>query len=136
MSARATGRWALTALLAALPAAWLLAGCSAAYGTRDRLQSPACGTVAAERGRAELDQAIALIADLKYDRAAGILADLTRWLASQPDDPRMPEALFWLGYCREQTDRTDEARRLYLRVTGEFPDSESARLARVRLESL
>lgn len=86
--------------------------------------------------RSELDRAIALITDRGYDEAAGVLTNVLAGLAGHDSHPHVPEASFWLGYCREKTRQIEPARALYTLVKDRYPASDYARLAQQRLETL
>jgi hypothetical protein len=105
-----------------------------------KMESPASpgefGRLIAGEPAVVLDKAIELIAGLRYAEAATQLNILIPRLEAAKDQCRAPEAIFWLGYCREKQERFADAARSYKELLAKYPDSESARLAQDRLDGL
>jgi TolA-binding protein len=89
-----------------------------------------------EEAQKNFDQAVALVAQLRYDEAADKLSPLPEAFDAAGDPARAAEALFWLGYCHEKQGRTDRAASLYQNVIRSFPATPAARQAADRLSRL
>jgi len=97
----------------------------------------------AERARAvattpeagDLNEAVVLISNLQYARAAEKLVDLLERLegSADKDAPITAETTFWLGYCREKQGRANDAVHLYNKVIQQFPGTSAANMAKQRL---
>ena len=110
------------ALYAMLLAAVALAGCMYANYTGWSLA----------RGGADFDYALQLMADGKYEEAAGQLAPLAAEARAQGRPDLASKALFWQGYCSEKMGRTDDAVRLYDEVMKSYAGTAAARQAAER----
>ena len=84
----------------------------------------------------DLDEVIALVAQLRYDEAADRLSPLVETFDAAGDPARAAEAMFWLAYCQEKRGRTDPAASLYQNVIRSFPGTPAARQAADRLSRL
>lgn len=84
----------------------------------------------------DLDEAIALVAQLRYDEAADRLSPLVETFDAADDPARAAEAMFWLAYCHEKQGRTDRAATLYESVIRSYPGTPAARQAADRLSRL
>jgi hypothetical protein len=107
----------------------VLAGCAAKYELAVPRQ------VGAEDAAA-LEEAVVMVAELRYAEAAAKLLSLSRRFESLSDNKRTAESLFWLGYCHEKLDRTGEAARLYGRVVNEYSRQPAAGQAAQRLSRI
>ncbi len=122
-----------TIALILIACAAAMAGCSAVglYEPRPPQQQ-----ATAQRLAAEFDAAVALVADLEYEKATAEFARLLRPLEDAGDATRTAETLFWLGYCCEKRGRRDDAGAFYDRVINEHPQAPAARQAAARLARL
>jgi TolA-binding protein len=70
-----------------------------------------------------------------YERAE---SGFDEWLAryAWADHPRTPQAMFWLGYCREKLGHPERARETYGRLLASYGDSPAAAQARQRIERM
>jgi TolA-binding protein len=50
--------------------------------------------------------------------------------------PVLAEATFWLGYCHEKQQQTDEAARYYRKIVNDYKDTPAARKAEERLNNI
>ena len=80
--------------------------------------------------------AIDLVAELRYQEAAGLLHGLVPRLEGGDDRPAAGEGNFWLGYCHEKLEQTPQAAERYRRVLRNYGDTPAARMARQRLSDL
>jgi len=112
----------------------LAAGCASVVTVQDSRLLRA--RVLREEARKDLDEAIALVAQLRYDEAADKLSPLPEAFDAAGDSPSAAEAMFWLAYCHEKRGRTDRAASLYQNVIRSFPATPAARQAADRLTRL
>jgi tetratricopeptide (TPR) repeat protein len=118
-----------------------LAGCAAMHGAARqgppgayRAPLPAVdGQGPLGAGAGLFDEAVAEIARLEYAAAADKLTRALPAYERMGDRARAAETLFWLGYCHEKEQLTEEARRCYGRLVAEYPGSRAAEQARLRL---
>lgn len=82
------------------------------------------------------DQALALVADLRYEQAGAKFRSVVDSLDEAGDHRRAAEAVFWFGYCREKQGYLDSAKKLYKRLIEKFPNSAAAGGATDRLAAL
>ena len=86
--------------------------------------------------KAELTEAVELISQLRYKEAGEKLRNLLPRLAASGDVPVLAEATFWLGYCHEKQQQTDEAARYYRKIVNDYKDTPAARRAEERLNNI
>lgn len=126
--------WARIGQLVVLSAAaGVLGGCSA-EAPWAVMQPQAKG--ARPGDAAAFEEAVALAANLRYERAAAAFERLLPRLEAAGDDRRAAEALFWLAFCREKQGRADQAEELYRRLIRGHPRSPAAGEARRRLAAM
>jgi TolA-binding protein len=109
-----------------LLAAVVLAGCASNQGVRWMHAD----------SDADLAAALQLMADGRYDEAAGHLASLAATAQAQGRPDITSKALFWQGYCNEKTDHPDDAMRLYAEVIKSYAGTPAARQAAERTDLL
>ena len=85
---------------------------------------------------AALEQAVALVTELRYDEAIEKLRFLLPALQASGDTQRTAEAMFWIGFCHERQSRFDQATVWYRRTVNDYPDTPAAEQARQRLPRL
>ena len=83
-----------------------------------------------------LDEAVADVGNLEYERASGKLAGLATRFAEAGDRYRAAKALFWLSYCYEKTGRKNQAEVFYQQVIRKYPNTPAAEQSRGRLARL
>lgn len=93
-------------------------------------------TMPAEDAVKVFDQALALVADLRYEQAGAKFRSVVDSLDEAGDHRRAAEAVFWFGYCREKQGHLDSAKKLYKRLIEKFPKSVAAGRAADRLAAL
>ncbi len=89
-----------------------------------------------ERDREAFNEAVARVAELRYDEAAESFARLIERFESVEDRARAAEAMFWLAYCHEKQGRIAEATALYNRLLQAHPRAPACRQAKQRLSLL
>ena len=82
---------------------------------------------------AALEEAVATVAEARYEEAAARLSPLTVKFEAANDRRRSAESLFWLAYCYEKLGRTGDAARLYRQVIEQYNSQPPARQAARRL---
>ena len=101
---------------------------------------PAAPAASSQPVRQQLDEAISLSAQLKYDQACRILEPLARpappYAAAPAADRFMPEILFWLGYCRQKSGQSAMAASTYQQLIRQYRLSHFSQLAQQRLAEL
>ena len=95
---------------------------------------PALGMV--EQADADFDSALALVAELRYDRAAEQFSALAPAFDAAGKRSRAAESLFWMAYCYEKEGRADLAVEGYGRVSREYPNTPAAQQAADRAARL
>ncbi len=86
--------------------------------------------------RTQLDHAIDLVGDLRYDEAMAILAPTYKALRESPYADFAAEAGFWLGYCQEKQGSLEFCGGTYQEIIARYPQTRHARLAQDRLDAL
>ncbi len=86
--------------------------------------------------RAILDEAVALTAKGQYDEAEALLTPAIEANDCGQDGEGLGQAIFWRGYCREQTGRIGAASLDYEDVITRFPETPAAAHAANRLSLL
>ena len=99
-------------------------------------RGPTTEPAAKRQDRATFEEAVALTANLCYDKAAEKFEEVLPRFEAGGDRKRASEAMFWLGYCREKQGRTDEARRLYRKLRLRYWRTPPAKQADRRLDAL
>jgi len=91
----------------------------------------------APSGHEELfEEAMALVGELKYDKAAGRFAPLEDPFAASGRLERAAQCLFWEGYCNEKLGRLSRAAEMYRQVLDRYADTRAAATTRRRLAQL
>ena len=129
MSARVLGLLILGTLLVA-------SGCAGNMPVMVVLAPAESTGQATQNDLVALDEAIDLVAQLRYEEAAPRLLTLSVQFEAAGDRDRTAEATFWLGYCYEKQGRYAEAGDLYARVVQEYPSSPAASQAARRFQDL
>lgn len=120
-------RGALVALLGWVGGCMLPAGMPAHW--------PAARAISPQ-DQAAFDEAMGLLAELKYAEAGDRFADVLVRFEAAGDSVRTAETIFWVGFCREKEGRLVESKACYERVLREYPQSPVARRASERLSRL
>jgi len=81
-------------------------------------------------------EALALIDKMEYAPAVVKLEQVVIQFDAAGDVVHTPQAMFWLGFCREKLALDDSARQAYVTVIQRFADSRSAEHARRRLDAM
>lgn len=81
----------------------------------------------------DFDEALTLIAELKYSQARMRLLPLVEMYEASGKRSRLAEATFWVGYCYEKEGRGDDAAEHYNSVIRRYPRTSAARQSRERL---
>jgi len=134
---RATHRFGCNGALVLLACALALGGCSSISGMLgvQHQPKPAAAQAKPEQAAA-LEQAVALVTELRYDEAIEKLRFLLPALQASGDTQRTAEAMFWIGFCHERQSRFDQATVWYRRTVNDYPDTPAAEQARQRLPRL
>jgi len=106
------------------------AGCADVASYNAALLRPR-GTAA--ENQAKLNEAVALIAQLRYEEAAAKLTPLIQTFSDAGDEDRAAEATFWLAYCYEKQGQTEKAARIYRHVIKRYPETSATTQANQRL---
>ena len=112
-----------------------LCGC-AAMPERMDIRSVRQDTPRATGAEAAFEEAMALVSELKYDRAVGRFAPLESVFADQGSLDRAAECLVWEGYCNEKLGRAPQAAEMYRLTIDRYPNTRAAATARQRLEGI
>jgi hypothetical protein len=125
--------WARATILFALAAA--VGGCSAQMN-----RSPGLGyeavTLLGSKNVAGLDEAVAMVSQLRYGEAAEKFTMLAGRFETAGDQRRAAESMFWLGYCHEKLGRTKDAGDCYQKVLGKYSATPAAARAAERVGNL
>lgn len=89
-----------------------------------------------KRNEADFDRAVELVAQLRYEEAAGEFLPLIKMFEEDSKDNRAAEAMFWLAYCSEKQDQKAKAARLYKELVRKYPGAPASRNASGRLSRL
>ena len=118
-----------------------MVGCSArmsvepaTHESRQREDAMLLGQLGADKeAEAGFNEALALIAELRYSQARMRLLPLIKTFESAGELNRVAEATFWVGYCYEKEGRTDDAVEYYNSVSRRYPQTSASRQANERL---
>ena len=94
------------------------------------------GEAYAQKMESEFNEALALVADLRYSQARAKLFPLIEAFEVIGQQSRSAEAAFWVGYCYEKQGQKDEAADSYNRVVRRYPQTSASRQATERLSRL
>ena len=89
-----------------------------------------------QKAEADFNEALTLIAELRYSQARGKLLLLLETLGRTGERNRAAEATFWVGYCYEKEGQHDEAANFYNRVVRAYPGTSASHQATERLSRL
>ena len=82
------------------------------------------------------DEAVADVANLKYDQAGKKFASLLQVFENAGDKQRASETMFWMGYCYEKTSRKEQAVVFYEQLIRKYPKNPASLQAQDRLAVL
>ena len=82
------------------------------------------------------NEALALVADLRYSQATAKLIPLIEAFELVGQQNRAAQATFWVGYCHEKQGQEDEAVDSYNRVVRTYPQTSASRQATERLSRM
>lgn len=117
--------------------AWVLAAAAGLSGCMAQIEyRPSSAGRPRPQDVAALNEAVELVAQLKYADAADKLSGLIPLLRTAGDRQHAAEAMFWLGYCYEKQGGAAVAATWYERVKGMYPNTPAARQAEQRLRQL
>jgi hypothetical protein len=89
---------------------------------------------------ASLNDAVAALAKAedprRFEDASKKLADLLPRFESAGESEYAAEAMFWLAYCYEKTNRKQEAAVFYDQLVGKYPQTRAAEEAKARRQRL
>ncbi len=122
-------------ILAALSLSILGCAMSSDYHAPDMRQASGIRFVG-ERNEAAFDRAVELVAQLRYEEAAGEFLPLIEMFEEDGKNNRAAETMFWLAYCSEKQDQKTKAVRLYKELVRKYPDAPASRNASDRLSRL
>ena len=88
------------------------------------------------RAESEFNEAMALVAELRYGRATAKLLPLIARFEADGKPERAAEALFWVGYCYEKQGQEADAADVYNRVVRAYPQTSASHQASERLSLL
>jgi tetratricopeptide (TPR) repeat protein len=93
-------------------------------------------TLLGSKNVAGLDEAVAMVSQLRYGEAAEKFTMLAGRFETAGDQRRAAESTFWLGYCYEKLGRTKDAGDCYQKVLGKYPATPAAARAADRVGNL
>ena len=128
--------WARATLPVLIIAAAMLGGCGAVQFESDALPGNGVGAtrVRVHTGTlVDFNHAVQVASKGRYTEAAVLFEEVARQFKVAGDRKRAAEAVFWIGYCHEKSDRFIEAETYYRRVIETYPRQPAAAQSRQRL---
>jgi TolA-binding protein len=135
----AASRGLAIALLAAMLAAGGCQNLQAPSRGQEPDVTPSPVETAQPRASAEMlayYDALAQVAELRYDQARPRLDELAGRFEQELDEAHAAEATFWAAWCCEKLDQQPDALERYHRVLARWPGTDAAAKAQQRIDLL